>query len=49
MSSKGCILATGGTGYVGSHTVLELIQAGYDTVVMDNLSNSTLGMYEFES
>jgi UDP-glucose 4-epimerase len=34
------ILATGGAGYIGSHTCLELLQAGYDVVVVDNLSNS---------
>lgn len=34
------ILVTGGTGYIGSHTVVELIQAGYKVVIMDNLSNS---------
>ena len=34
------ILVTGGTGYIGSHTVLELLKAGYEIVVMDNLSNS---------
>jgi UDP-glucose 4-epimerase len=34
------ILVTGGTGYIGSHTALELLQAGYEIVVMDNLSNS---------
>jgi len=31
---------TGGAGYIGSHTCLELLQAGYDMVVVDNLSNS---------
>lgn len=36
------ILVTGGTGYIGSHTVLELVNAGFDVVVMDNLSNSKL-------
>lgn len=36
------ILVTGGAGYIGSHTLLELQQAGYDVVVMDNLSNSKL-------
>jgi UDP-glucose 4-epimerase len=36
------ILVTGGTGYIGSHTVLELLNAGYDIVTMDNLSNSKL-------
>lgn len=35
------ILVTGGTGYIGSHTVVELQNAGYDVVVMDNLSNSS--------
>ena len=34
------ILVTGGTGFIGSHTCVELLQAGYRVVVMDNLSNS---------
>jgi len=34
------LLVTGGAGYIGSHTVVELIEAGYDVVVYDNLSNS---------
>ncbi len=34
------ILVTGGAGYIGSHTVVELIQQGYDVVIIDNLSNS---------
>ncbi|MDD2436107.1 MAG: UDP-glucose 4-epimerase GalE [Massilibacteroides sp.] len=34
------ILVTGGTGYIGSHTVVELQNAGYDVVIVDNLSNS---------
>ena len=34
------ILVTGGTGFIGSHTVLELLKEGYEAVVMDNLSNS---------
>ena len=38
---KGKILVTGGTGYIGSHTVVELQNAGYDVVISDNLSNST--------
>lgn len=37
---KGKILVTGGTGYIGSHTVVELQAAGYDVVIIDNLSNS---------
>ena len=35
------ILVTGGTGFIGSHTVLELYQAGHEAVVIDNLSNSS--------
>jgi len=35
------ILVTGGAGYIGSHTVVELQTAGYDVVVVDNLSNSS--------
>ena len=34
------ILVTGGAGYIGSHTVIELIKAGYKAVIVDNLSNS---------
>ncbi len=34
------ILVTGGTGYIGSHTVVELQQAGYEVVIVDNLENS---------
>ncbi len=34
------ILVTGGTGYIGSHTVVELIEAGHEPVIVDNLSNS---------
>ena len=34
------ILVTGGTGYIGSHTVVELQNAGYEAVIVDNLSNS---------
>ncbi len=35
------ILVTGGAGYIGSHTVVELLEAGYDVVVVDNLCNSS--------
>ena len=35
------ILVTGGAGYIGSHTLIELIEAGYTPVVVDNLSNSS--------
>lgn len=40
MSKK--ILVTGGTGYIGSHTAVELIQAGYEVAILDNLSNSKI-------
>lgn len=36
------ILVTGGTGFIGSHTVVELQQHGYDVIVVDNLSNSSV-------
>ena len=35
------VLVTGGAGYIGSHTCIELINAGYDVVIVDNLSNSS--------
>lgn len=34
------ILVTGGTGYIGSHTTIELLNTGYDVIIVDNLSNS---------
>lgn len=37
------ILVTGGAGYIGSHTCLELLNNGYDIVVMDNMVNSNKG------
>ncbi len=36
------ILVTGGTGYIGSHTVVELQQSGFEVVIVDNLSNSNI-------
>ncbi|ORZ06337.1 hypothetical protein BCR41DRAFT_361097 [Lobosporangium transversale] len=39
--SKQTILVTGGCGYIGSHTVLRLLENGYKVVVVDNLSNSS--------
>jgi UDP-glucose 4-epimerase len=36
------ILVTGGLGYIGSHTVVELVNAGYEPVIVDNLSNSNI-------
>lgn len=38
--NKKTILVTGGTGYIGSHTTVELQAAGYDVIIVDNLSNS---------
>src|SRR5690606_7454331 len=38
------ILVTGGTGYIGSHTVVELYEAGYTPIIIDNLSNSNIGI-----
>ena len=35
------VLVTGGAGYIGSHTAIELIEAGYEIVVYDNFSNSS--------
>ena len=40
------ILVTGGTGYIGSHTVVELQNAGYEVVIIDNLSNSNIGVLD---
>jgi len=40
------ILVTGGTGYIGSHTVVELQQAGYEVIIVDNLSNSNADVIE---
>ena len=34
------ILVTGGAGFIGSHTSVELLEAGYDIVILDNFSNS---------
>jgi UDP-glucose 4-epimerase len=40
------ILVTGGAGYIGSHTVVELLNAGFDAVILDNLSNSSARVVE---
>lgn len=44
MSTK--ILVTGGTGYIGSHTVVELQESGYEVVVVDDLSNSSIDVLD---
>ncbi len=43
---KQTILVTGGTGYIGSHTIVELQQAGYDVVIVDDLSNSNIDVLQ---
>lgn len=43
---KQTILVTGGTGFIGSHTTVELQQAGYDVVIIDNLSNSNAAVVD---
>jgi len=43
---KNKILVTGGTGYIGSHTVVELQESGYDVVIVDDLSNSGIEVLE---
>lgn len=40
MKGKGVVVVTGGTGYIGSHTAVELQRQGYDVVIIDNLVNS---------
>src|SRR5690606_39953080 len=40
------ILVTGGLGYIGSHTVVELQNYGYQVVIIDNLSNSSIDVLE---
>jgi UDP-glucose 4-epimerase len=40
------ILVTGGAGYIGSHTAVELLNAGYDIVIVDNFSNSKPGVLD---
>ncbi|MBR2996965.1 UDP-glucose 4-epimerase GalE [Candidatus Saccharibacteria bacterium] len=40
------VLVTGGTGYIGSHTAVELIKAGYEVVILDNLFNSKIEVLE---
>ena len=40
------VLVTGGTGYIGSHTVIELLNAGHEAIIVDNLSNSKAGVVD---
>ena len=43
---KELVLVTGGTGYIGSHTAVELIEEGYEVVIVDNLSNSRIDILD---
>ena len=43
---KSTVLVCGGAGYIGSHTAVELVNAGYEVVIVDNLSNSELSAVE---
>ena len=40
------VLVTGGLGYIGSHTVVELQNKGYEVVIIDNLSNSSIDVLD---
>jgi UDP-glucose 4-epimerase len=42
MITRAKILVTGGTGYIGSHTIIQLINSGYEVVIIDNLCNSKM-------
>ena len=44
--NQGSILLTGGTGYIGSHTLVELLEASYQVIIIDNLSNSNVESIE---
>lgn len=43
---KKCVLVSGGAGFIGSHVTVELLQAGYDVIVADNMSNCDLTCFE---
>ena len=40
------VLVTGGAGYIGSHTVVELLNAGHETIIVDDLSNAKLDVID---
>lgn len=46
MDAAKTVLITGGTGFIGSHTAVELMEAGYETVIVDNLCNSDKSVIE---
>lgn len=41
-----CVLVTGGLGYIGSHTVVQLIEANYEVIILDNLSNADINVLD---
>ena len=43
METKHWVLVTGGAGYVGSHCIIKILEAGYNVVIVDNLCNTTAG------
>ena len=40
------VLLTGGTGYIGSHTVVELVNSGYKIIIIDKLSNLSINVID---
>ena len=46
MSMKKCVLVSGGAGFIGSHVTVELLEAGYDVIVADNMSNCDMTCFE---
>ena len=46
VSNDSCVLVTGGCGFIGSHTVVELLEKGYEVLVIDDLSNSSKAVLE---
>ena len=49
MVMKDWVLVTGGVGYVGSHCVVKILEAGHNVAVMDNLSNADIGQSKYLS
>lgn len=43
MASKKTVFVTGGTGYIGSHCIIDLLTEGYEVITIDNLTNSRSG------
>ena len=46
MTENNTVLVTGGAGYIGSHVCVELMQAGFDPIIVDNLCNSNREVIE---